>query len=103
MVVIVEFSLIPIGVGESLSKTLAYALKELEKMNIKFQITPMCTIFEAESIDEAFNIVKACHEAFIKQGVKRVLTSVKVDDRRDVERRNMMEKVKSIEDKLKKM
>ena len=103
MVIIVEFSLVPLGVNESLSKILAYAIKELERMNVKFQVTPMCTIFEAESIDEAFNVVKVCHETIIKQGVKRILTSVKIDDRRDIERKDMMEKVKSLKDKLKSM
>ena len=43
--VIVEFNVIPLGVGVSVSKFLVPALKELEKRNVKYEITPMCTIF----------------------------------------------------------
>ena len=95
MVIIVEFSLVPLGVNESLSKILAYAIKELERMNVKFQVTPMCTIFEAESVGEAVKIVEAAHEALFKAGLKRVVTTVRVDDRRDV-KRSMEDKVKSL-------
>jgi len=90
--IVVEFSIIPIGVGISVSKFLAPALKELEKRGVKYEVTPMCTIFEAESVDEAFEIVRVSHEAVFKTGVKRLVTTVKLDDRRDKERR-MEEKV----------
>ena len=93
--VVVEFNLIPIGVGVSVSRFLASALKELDKLNVKYTITPMCTIFEAESVGEAFKIVEAAHEALFKAGLKRVVTTVRIDDRRDV-KRSMEDKVKSL-------
>lgn len=100
MTVMVEFNIIPLGEGVSVSKFLAPALKELDKLGVRYNITPMCTIFEAESVEEAFHVAKAAHEAVFGAGAKRVVTTVKVDDRRDV-KRSMEEKVKSLERRLK--
>jgi len=93
--IIVEFNIVPLGVGTSVSKFLAPAIKELERLRVKYEVTPMCTIFEAENVEEAFNIVKAAHEAVFGENVKRVVTTVKIDDRRDV-KRGMKEKVESL-------
>ena len=95
MAIIVEFNIVPLGVGTSVSKFLAPAIKELERLRVKYEVTPMCTIFEAENVEEAFNIVKAAHEAVFGENVKRVVTTVKIDDRRDV-KRGMKEKVESL-------
>lgn len=101
MTVIIEFNIIPLGKGVSVSKFLRPALKELDKRKIKYEITPMCTIFEAKDIKEAFDLVRAAHEAVFKAGVKRVVTTVKIDDRRDVNK-SMEEKVKSLKKAIKK-
>ncbi|MBO3769084.1 MAG: MTH1187 family thiamine-binding protein [Thermoproteota archaeon] len=95
MRVIVEFSIIPMGEGTSVSKIIAHAVKELENMNVKHELTPMCTVFEADNVEEALRIVRAAHEAVFKQGVKRAITLVKIDDRRDVDRK-MENKVESL-------
>ena len=95
MVVIVEFNIIPLGKRTSVSKFLAPALKELDERKVRHEITPMCTIFEAKNVGEAFDLVKAAHEAVFQGDVKRVVTTVKIDDRRDVEK-SMEEKVKSL-------
>lgn len=95
MAVTVELNIIPLGVGISVSDYLASALMELENLGVKYKITSMCTIFKAENIKEAFDIIGAAHEAIFKKGAKRVVTSVRVDDRRDV-KRSMEEKVESL-------
>ena len=99
MTVVAEVNLIPLGEGISVSKFLAPALKVFEKRGVKHEITPMCTIFEAESIEDAFDVVAAIHEAVFRVGVKRVVTTVKVDDRRDLER-SMNEKVDSLKKEI---
>jgi uncharacterized protein (TIGR00106 family) len=93
--VVVEFSIVPVGEGTSVSRILAHAVKELENMGVKYELTPMCTVFEARSVEEAFKAVEAAHEAVFKHGAKRVVTIVKIDDRRDVER-SMKDKVESL-------
>ena len=55
--VMAEFNIIPLGTGVSVSKFLIPALRELEKRKVKYEITPMCTIFEARNMDETLNIV----------------------------------------------
>lgn len=95
MVVVVEFSIVPVGEGTSLSRILAHALRELENIGVKYELTPMSTIFEAQSVEEALKAVRIAHEAVFKHGVKRTVTIVKIDDRRDVER-SMKDKVESL-------
>lgn len=97
--VIVEISVVPIGVGESLSKYIAEAVRKLKSLGVKHQLTPMCTIFEASDVEEAFGIISKVHEAVFKAGARRVVTSIKIDDRRDIER-TMEDKVKSVIEKI---
>jgi len=59
----------------------------------------MCTIFEAKSIEEAFEVVQGMHEAVFQGSVKRVVTTVKIDDRRDRET-SMKEKVAVLKTEL---
>jgi len=94
--IIVEFSVVPLGTGStSVSKYVTVACKEVEKSGVHYTITPMGTVFEADTIGKAFEVVKKAHEAVIRAGVARVVTTIKVDDRRDEERR-MEDKVKAV-------
>ncbi len=95
MAVILEFSVIPIGEGVGLSKLIARAVKALEELGVKHLATPMGTIIEAESLDEALRYVRIAHEAVFEAGARRVVTLIKVDDRRDV-RRSMEDKLRSL-------
>ncbi len=97
---IVEFSVIPVGGGVSVSEFLVPALKELERRGIRYEVTAMSTIFEAESIKEALKAVEEAHEAVFKTGIKRVITSIRIDDRRD-KRVSMKDKVESLMSKIK--
>ena len=100
MAIIVELSIVPLGVGVSVSKFLAPAIKELKRRGVKYETTPMCTVFEADTIEEAFTVIKAAHEAVFGENVQRVVTTVKIDDRRDV-KRGMKEKVESLKKEIK--
>jgi uncharacterized protein (TIGR00106 family) len=101
MAVIVEFNIVPLGEGISVSKLLAPAVEELDKRQVKYEITSMGTIFEAKNIQEAFWLVAEAHEAVFEKGIKRVVTTVRIDDRRDAER-SMEDKVKSLKRLVKK-
>ena len=101
MTVIVEFNIIPLGVGISVSKFLAPVVKELDKRKVKYEITLMGTIFEAKNVEEAFDLVREAHESVFEKGAKRVVTTVRIDDRRDVER-SMEDKVESLKRMIKK-
>jgi uncharacterized protein (TIGR00106 family) len=59
----------------------------------------MGTLLEADNPDDLFKAIKIAHEAVFKAGSQRVVTSVKIDDRRD-RQRTMEDKVQSVEKKL---
>jgi len=102
MAVIVEFSIIPMGEGASVSKFIAPAIKELEKRGVKHVTTPMSTIIEENDLGKALECVRAAHEAVMKAGVKRAVTIIKIDDRRDIER-SMEDKLRSLRKALKEL
>ncbi|MDI9644196.1 MAG: MTH1187 family thiamine-binding protein [Candidatus Verstraetearchaeota archaeon] len=100
--VIVEFSVIPVGTGgTSLSGYVAKAYEAIERSGVRHQLTPMGTVFEASSLEEALEVIKAAHEAVFEVGSRRVITSIKIDDRRDKER-TMEGKVRSVNERLNK-
>jgi uncharacterized protein (TIGR00106 family) len=81
---IAEVTVLPVGTGStSLSEYVAQLQRVLQAQpNIQFQLTSMSTIIEGE-LDDVFTAIRALHEAPFEQGVGRVSTSIKIDDRRD--------------------
>ncbi|RLI06094.1 thiamine-binding protein [Candidatus Bathyarchaeota archaeon] len=96
IVVIAELNITPLGEGTSVGRLLAPVMEELKRLGVKYQVTPMCTVFEAENLEKVFEVVKSTHEVVFKAGAKRVITTVKIDDRRDVKVESMLEKVESL-------
>jgi uncharacterized protein (TIGR00106 family) len=102
MKVIVQFTSSPLGEGVSVSKYVSMALKEIQKSGLKYQLTPMATILEADNCREALEAIFKAHEAIFRAGAKRVVTDIKIDDRRD-EPRKMEDKVNKVLKELEKM
>ncbi|GAB6135955.1 MTH1187 family thiamine-binding protein [Thermococcus prieurii] len=96
--VIVEFVVVPLG-EKSLSRYVAEVIKLLERKGVKYQLTPMATIIETDTVGKAFEIIEEAHELMFKLGAERVSTTVRIDDRRDKER-HMEDKVKSVLEKV---
>jgi uncharacterized protein (TIGR00106 family) len=87
---IVDVTVIPIGTETpSVSKYVASVQKVLriykEAGKIDFQLTPMNTIIEGE-LPVLFEVIQAMHEIPFSEGIQRVATSIRIDDRRDVKR-----------------
>ena len=97
---IAEVSIVPLGTKTpSVSQYVARAVKVLEQeKSIKYEITPMGTIIEGD-LDRILAVVKKMHEGTFGEGVARVITTVKIDDRRD-KALGMREKVDSLKKKL---
>ena len=94
--VVAEFSIHPIGEGTSVSRYVRAALTELRKARgLRLQVTPMATVIEAASLSDILKAVEAAHEAVFSQGANRVDFTLRVDDRRDKERR-MEDKVRAV-------
>ena len=51
--IVCEFSVVPLGAGESLSEQVAKCLKIVQESGLPYQLTPMGTILEGEW-DEVF-------------------------------------------------
>jgi uncharacterized protein (TIGR00106 family) len=81
---IAEISVVPLGTNSpSVSKYVAHAVKVLQQeKDIKYETTAMGTIVEAD-LDKILAVVKKMHEGTFGEGVARVLTTVKIDERRD--------------------
>jgi len=99
-VAIIEISIVPIGTpSPGLSNYIAGCLKVLEKeKDIKYQLTSMGTILEG-NLDRLLQIVRRMHEQPFKEGISRVVTTVRIDDRRDSEI-SLDSKVLSVKAKL---
>lgn len=97
---IAEISVVPLGTKTtSVSQYVARAVKVLEReKGIKYEITAMGTIVEGD-LDRILAAVRKMHEATFGEGVTRVLTTVKIDDRRD-KAQGIKEKVDSLKRKL---
>ncbi len=59
----------------------------------------MSTVMEVSSIDEALDAVKTAHEALVRKGIKRIVTHLTIDDRRDSPK-GMSEKIEAVRSKL---
>ena len=97
---IAEISVVPLGTQTpSVSHYVARAVKVLKQQKgIRYEITAMGTIIEGD-VDRILAVVKKMHEGTFGDGVARVLTMIKIDDRRD-RVQDMKSKVESIKNKL---
>lgn len=94
---LVEFSVVPLGVGESVSQYVAECMKIVEDSSLSYKINPMGTVVEGE-YDEVMALVKRCHMRIFEL-CPRVITTVKIDDRRGA--KGMIDrKILSVEEKL---
>jgi uncharacterized protein (TIGR00106 family) len=81
--IIAQLSISPVGKGTSLSKFVKAVLEVLEKENVKFETNAMATVIETDDLETLFEIVQKAHHKILEFGVGRVITDLKIDDRRD--------------------
>jgi uncharacterized protein (TIGR00106 family) len=98
MKVIADLSVIPIGVGTSLSKYIAACEKVLAEAGLETKLHAYGTNIEGEW-DAVFAAVKRCHEVLHEMDAPRVSTVIKVGTRTD-RPQTMDDKVQSVEKKL---
>ena len=76
---IVDFSIAPVGVGESLSAYVAEAFKTIEESGLLYEHHAMGTNIEGDW-DAVMRLIKACRDRMLEQA-NRVSLSIKIDDR----------------------
>lgn len=99
MKAIAEFTIIPIGVGVSLSKYVAACEQVLEKSGLSYELHANGTNLEGEW-EAVIGAIKTCHEKLHEMGVPRIATQIKIGTRTDREQK-MAEKTASVRAKLK--
>ncbi|MBI3399252.1 MAG: MTH1187 family thiamine-binding protein [Deltaproteobacteria bacterium] len=92
-----EFSIIPIGIGESMGDQIAKVLKIVDDSGLPYKANPMGTVVEGKW-DEVMTIIKKCHQEVMRNS-PRIVTSISIDDRPGKPNR-ITEKLKSVEKRL---
>ena len=82
--VVAEVAVIPLGTGTAgLSQYVAACLKVLEgREDITYQLTAMGTIIEG-TLEKVLEVTAQLHEVPFTKGVSRVVTTLRIDERRD--------------------
>jgi len=96
---IVEVSIIPIGVGVSLSEYIAEVFKVIKDSGLKYESHSMGTNIEGDW-DEIMPVIKRCHDVLYAMGVERISTTLRISERRD-KPYTMRGKMESLEEKIK--
>ena len=98
MKVIADFSIVPIGVGISVSKYIAECEKIFKQAGLKVILHSYGTNIEGEW-DDVFSAIKKCHQVVHEMGALRISSNMRFGTRTDREQ-SMEDKIKSVEDKL---
>ena len=92
MKVLVDIAVEPLGTSSpSISKYVKKVLEILDREGIKYYSAPSMTTIELDDITKLGFILKEIDDELEKMGVKRILTLLKIDDRRDKE--NSIERI----------
>ncbi|MBI3597132.1 MAG: MTH1187 family thiamine-binding protein [Nitrospirae bacterium] len=95
--VLLEFSMSPLGKGESVGKYVARSLDIIDRSGIEYRLNPMGTVIEGDW-DRVFGVVKRCFET-MRKDCNRISVSIKVDYRKG-HRGRLSSKMASVEKRL---
>ncbi|TET25340.1 MAG: MTH1187 family thiamine-binding protein [Dehalococcoidia bacterium] len=97
--VIAEVTVVPVGTAAtSLSRYVAACLDAVKQApDISYQLTAMGTIIQGR-LQRVLELAQKMHEVPFTMGVSRVVTTIKIDDRRD-KPQTMEGKVKTVENR----
>ncbi|MBI5025238.1 MAG: MTH1187 family thiamine-binding protein [Nitrospirae bacterium] len=94
---LVEFSIVPIGVGSSIGDQLAEVLKIVDTSGMPYKVNPMGTVVEGEW-DAVMGLIQKCHKRMMEL-CDRAITTISIDDRKGKPSR-LNEKVASVERRI---
>jgi len=81
MSTLLEFSMFPTDKGESVSAYVSPLIAMIRDSGIRYQLTPMGTIVETDSLEQALSLVQQAYEVLDQAGCNRVYASLKLDIR----------------------
>ena len=101
MSVLLEFSMFPTSPdgreGAGVSAYVSKVIDMIDKSGVAYQLTPMGTIIECDSMKEALKVIEDAYECL--SDCERVYSSLKFDIRRDKSNR-LKTKIAAVEEKL---
>ena len=78
-----EIAVYPLGTGDaSVSREVSRIFEVLERCGLTYQITLMGTIVEGTP-EQLLSLARELHEIVFSDTVKRVVTHIRIDDRKD--------------------
>ncbi len=95
--VLLEFSMSPLGKGESVGKYVSRSLDIIDASGVDYRLNPMGTVLEG-TWDEVFGVVRTCFER-MRKDCKRISCVIKVDYRKGHKGR-LTSKTASVEKRL---
>lgn len=98
MSILLEFSMFPTDKGESVSNEVSQVINMIRESGIPYKLTPMGTVIETETMEEALNIVQKAHD-LLAEDSERIYSSINIDIRKSKSNR-LTGKISSVEDKI---
>ena len=98
MSVLLEFAMFPTDKGGSVSSYVSKVIDMIRSSGVSYQLTPMGTIVETETMDSALKMLQNAHNV-IEPVSDRIYCSAKFDIRKGKQNR-MDSKIASIEEKI---
>ncbi len=96
---LLQLTIIPMGTATpSVSSYIADVQQALDLENITYKLTDMGTVLEGEA-EKLLAVAAKLHELPFTKGVKRVVTQIVIDDRRD-KKTVIGDKINSVKDLL---
>jgi len=95
---LLEFSMSPLGKGESVGKYVSRSLDIIDKSGVDYRLNPMGTVLEGDW-DDVFTVVRQCFDR-MRKDCNRISCTIKVDYRKGHSGR-LSSKVTSVEKHLK--
>ncbi len=93
-----QFSIVPIGKGESLGDTIAAVLKVVDASGLPYRANSMGTVVEG-GWDDVMGLIKKCHDEVMKTA-PRLVSTIQIDLRPSRPDDRLTEKLKSVEKRL---
>jgi uncharacterized protein (TIGR00106 family) len=81
MSVLFEFAMFPTDKGESASPYVSRIIKIIRESNATYKLTPMGTVIETETMDEALDLIRKAYSE-LEPDCKRIYSTVKFDIRK---------------------
>lgn len=98
MSVLLEFAMFPTDKGVSVSKDVSKIIAMIRDSGVSYKLTPMGTIIETESMEEALAIIQKSYDV-LKDNSERIYSTLTFDIQKGKNNR-LVSKVQSIEDKI---